>query len=81
MPRAVFDDVLKQYTSGLGEAGIDARNYRDAVEELLTLFPALPRSVLERYTVAIDGIIVHQAFLEQLGEHSELRFISPIRGG
>jgi len=79
--KAVFDDVLKQYTSGIEETAIEARDYRDAVEELLTRFPALPRNVLERYTVAIDGIVVHQAFLEKLGEQSELRFISPIRGG
>ena len=81
MPRAVFDDALKQYTSGIGETFIEAGDYRHAVEELLARYPGLPKHVLEKYTVAIDGIIVHQAFLEKLGEHSELRFISPIRGG
>ena len=81
MTKAIFDDVLNQYTSGIGETAIEARDYRDAVEELLNRFPALPRNVLERYTIAIDGIIVHQPFLEKLGEQSELRFISPIKGG
>ena len=81
MPRVVFDDVLKQHALGVNETSIAARNFRDAVEELLARFPGLPRHVLERYTVAIDGIIIHQAFLEELGSESELRFISPIRGG
>lgn len=81
MARAVFDEVLKQYTSGVRETSIDAHNYRDAAEELLAQFPALPRSILEKYTIAIDGTIVHHPFLEKLDDHSELRFISPISGG
>lgn len=81
MPKVVFDSFLKQYTAGIGEVFIAAGDYRAAVEELLTRFPELPRDIVERYRVAIDGVIVHRPFLESLGERSELRFISLIGGG
>jgi len=81
MPRVVFDDRLQQYTSVAHEIMVEVGTFRDAVDELLRRFPTIPRDVLEQYSVAIDGVVVHRPFLEQLGEQTELRFISPIRGG
>ncbi|MCX2981017.1 hypothetical protein EYC98_09090 [Halieaceae bacterium IMCC14734] len=86
MPTVVLTGDLRRYT-GLGEQGqieevqVQALNYRAVRRELQAMFPLLEDAVLDKYGVAIDGVMVQTPLLETLEPDSELVFIAKIAAG
>lgn len=83
MARVVLTDSLsKQFTGGVGDFDIAAPTVRKLIRELEARYPGLGAQVEEGFiSVAIDGEIHQDAFLEELREDSEVAFLPAIRGG
>jgi molybdopterin synthase sulfur carrier subunit len=83
MARVVLTDSLsKQFTNEAGEFEIAASSVRQLIRELDARYPGLGTQVEEGFlSVAIDGEIYQDAFLEELREDSEVAFLPAIRGG
>ena len=83
MARILLTDSLsKQFTGGAGDFDIAAPTVRKLIRELEARYPGLGAQVEEGFiSVAIDGEIHQDAFLEELREDSEVAFLPAIRGG
>lgn len=81
MPRVILGGELRRYTGSVEEVEVQASNYRAARRELQQLFPLLDDTVLDKFSVAIDGVLIQTPFLETLEPDSELVFIPKIAGG
>ena len=80
MAKVVFPDSFVVVTGGDRELTTEATNYRELVNELKSRWPELTE-MLDKTAVAIDGQIYQDAFLEAIGESSEVFFMARIEGG
>ena len=83
MARIILTDSLsKQFTGGDNEFEIVASSVRSLIRELNNLYPGLGTQVSDgTLSVAIDGDIYQDAFLEELKPESEVAFLPKIGGG
>jgi molybdopterin converting factor small subunit len=81
MAHVVFTGDLRLHTGGREQAVVEASSYRAAIRELQRQFPALTDSVLEKFSVSIDGVLIKSPLLETLEPDSELVFFPRISGG
>ena len=83
MARIILTDSLsKQFTGGDNDFEIVASSVRSLIRELNNLYPGLGTQVSDgTLSVAIDGDIYQDAFLEELKPHSEVAFLPKIGGG
>ena len=81
MTTVVFATEMQQHTGGLTQTEIMATNYRQAIKELSGRFPRLAEDDYQKFSIAIDGSIIHTPLLESFAEDSELVFIAKIAGG
>lgn len=72
---------LKQFTGGVNEIVVGARNVRQMFRELGEQFPELAPHLEEGLAVAIDGQIYQDALLEPIGETSDVHILPQIAGG
>lgn len=80
MARVCFPENVLPYTAGVREATVPATNYRDLLTALELRYPGI-REKLDKASVAIDGLIYQDAFLEPLARDSEVHFLPRIEGG
>ena len=83
MARIILTDSLsKQFTGGDNDFEIVASSVRSLIRELNNLYPGLGTQVSDgTLSVAIDGDIYQDAFLEELKPDSEIAFLPKIGGG
>ena len=83
MARIILTDSLsKQFTGGDSDFEIVASSVRSLIRELNNLYPGLGTQVSDgTLSVAIDGDIYQDAFLEELKTDSEVAFLPKIGGG
>lgn len=78
--KVIFSSELQKFT-GEVQAQVQATNYRGVVAEIVAKYPDLPEDEILKMAVAIDGEIIHDPFLEQIQEGSEVHFLYRISGG
>lgn len=76
----VFSSELQQLT-GETDTHSSERIFKDIVADLAARYPKLDSEKLLGMAVAIDGEIIHQPFLEEVADQSELHFLYRISGG
>ena len=83
MARIILTDSLsKQFTGGDNDFEIVASSVRSLIRELNNLYPGLGTQVSDgTLSVAIDGDIYQDAFLEELKPDSAVAFLPKIGGG
>ena len=81
MATVFFADEMQQYTGGRRKIEIEAGDYRRALSELSCKFPELTSELYDKFSVAIDGAIIHTPLLEKFQSNSELVFIPKLSGG
>ena len=83
MARIILTDSLsKQFTDGNSDFEIVAPSVRSLIRELDNLYPGLGTQISDgTLSVAIDGDIYQDAFLEELHPDSEVAFLPKIGGG
>ena len=64
-----------------GEIEIDARNVRELLQALEQHVPGIGKLVEEGLSIAIDGDIIQDPFLEPTAPDCEIHFLPPIQGG
>ena len=83
MARIILTDSLsKQFTDGNSDFEIVASSVRSLIRELDNRYPGLGTQISDgTLSVAIDGDIYQDAFLEELHPESEVAFLPKIGGG
>ncbi len=70
-----------QYTDGETEVTVAAKNVRQMVTALEAKYPGLGTEINQSMSVAIDGTILPDPFLEEVTEESEIFVLPKIGGG
>ena len=73
--------TAQQYTNGLTEIMVDASNVRQMVRALEAKYPGLGDEIQTTMSVAIDGTILPDPFLEEISASSEIYILPKIGGG
>ena len=73
--------TAQQYTNGLTEIKVDASNVRQMVRALEAKYPGLGVEIQTTMSVAIDGTILPDPFLEEISDSSEVYILPKIGGG
>ena len=83
MARIILTDSLsKKFTDGNSDFEIVAPSVRSLIRELDNRYPGLGTQISDgTLSVAIDGDIYQDAFLEELQPDSEVAFLPKIGGG
>jgi molybdopterin converting factor small subunit len=83
MARIILTDSLsKRFTDGNSDFDIVAPSVRSLIRELDNRYPGLGTQISDgTLSVAIDGDIYQDAFLEELKADSEVAFLPKIGGG
>ena len=83
MARIILTDSLsKKFTDGNSDFEIVAPSVRSLIRELDNRYPGLGTQISDgTLSVAIDGDIYQDAFLEELHPNSEVAFLPKIGGG
>ena len=80
MVKVVLSENFSLLADGCRELELSVDNYRDVIAELVARWPQLV-PLLERSSVAIDGLIYQDAMYEPLQSNSEIFFMPRIEGG
>ena len=80
MVKVVLSENFSLLADGCRELELSVDNYRDVIAELVARWPQLA-PLLERSSVAIDGLIYQDAMYEPLQSNSEIFFMPRIVGG
>lgn len=81
MAKVFFSSGLRQYTGGVAEIEVSATNVRRLIAALDERFPGIGERLSHGTSVAIDGDIIADAFLEPVGDTSEVHFVQTLAGG
>ena len=81
MTRVVLNGNLRQYSGGVSEFELDAKNVRQLFAQLGERHPELAPHLEEGIAVAIDGEIFQDALFASIGPDSEVHIIPKIAGG
>ena len=81
MARVVVWSSLKRHTGGQAELQIDAINVRQLLDKLGLAYPGLKPQLDRGVSVAIDGVIFRDGWLEPLKPNSEVFLLPRMAGG
>ena len=81
MARVFLAGGLRDLAGGASEIEVDAPDVRALVRALNARFPGFAERVDGAMSIAIDGDIIDDPFLEPLQAHSEVHFLPPVSGG
>ncbi len=73
--------TAQQFTDGVTEVHVEARNANQMVKALEVKFPGLGTAIEQTMSIALDGVILPDAFLEKVDEDSEIFILPKIGGG
>jgi molybdopterin synthase sulfur carrier subunit len=73
--------TAQQYTNGQTAVDVEASNVRQMVKALEGKFPGLGTEIQQSMSVAIDGVILPDPFLEAVNDDSEIFVLPKIGGG
>ena len=82
MARVILTGGLTRHlTGGKTEFEVDAKNVRALIRELDARYPGLGPQLESEMSVAIDGEIHNEPFLQPVAPASEVCFVPRLRGG
>jgi sulfur-carrier protein len=81
MPHVTLIGNLRQFTGGVTELDVEAKNIRQLFAALGQRFPELAPHLKEGLAVAIDGQIYQDALLIPIAENSDVQVLPQIAGG
>ncbi len=81
MAHVIFPHSLAGQVGDIRELEIPASNVRELLRELERRYPGIERSIIDEMSIAIDGEIFSDPFLEPIAPESEVHFLARLRGG
>ena len=81
MIKVILGSNLKNITNGVDELELEATSVRSLIKELDRQYPGIADALESGFALAIDGEVIANPGYEKLAKVSEVRFLSPMRGG
>ena len=81
MIKVFLEPNLKNFTNGVEELELEATSVKSLIAEMDRRYPGIADALESGYALAIDGEVIANPGYEKLAEVSEVRFLSPLRGG
>ena len=81
MTKVFLGSSLKIFTNGVEELEVEANSVKSLIVELERQFPGIAEVLDSGFALAIDGEVIANPGYEKLKEVSEVRFLSPLKGG
>ena len=81
MARIVLGSGLSRFANGTAELEVDAADVRALIRVLEERFPGIRELIETSMSIAIDGDIIQDPFLEPTAPDCEIHFLPPIQGG
>ena len=81
MIKVFLGSNLKNFTNGMEELEVEATSVKSLIAEMERQYPGIADALESGFALAIDGEVIANPGYEKLAEVSEVRFLSPMRGG
>ena len=81
MIKVILGTNLKNITNGLDELELEATSVKSLIAEMDRRYPGIADALQSGFALAIDGEVIANPGYEKLKEVSEVRFLSPLKGG
>ena len=81
MIKVFLGSNLKNFTNGVEELEVEATSVKSLIAEMDRRYPGIADALQSGFALAIDGEVIANPGYEKLAEVSEVRFLSPMRGG
>ena len=81
MIKVFLGSILKNFTNGVDELELEATSVKSLIAEMDRRYPGIADALESGFALAIDGEVIANPGYEKLAEVSEVRFLSPMRGG
>jgi len=81
MTKVFLGSSLKKFTNGVEELEIETTSVKSLIADLERQFPGIAEALDSGFALAIDGEVIANPGYEKLKEVSEVRFLSPLKGG
>ena len=81
MTKVFLGSNLKNLTNGVEELEVEATSVKSLIADLDRQFPGIAEALDSGFALAIDGEVVANPGYEKLRDVSEVRFLSPLKGG
>ena len=81
MIKVILGSNLKNITNGLDELELEATSVKSLIAEMDRRYPGIADALQSGFALAIDGEVIANPGYEKLNKVSEVRFLSPLKGG
>ena len=81
MIKVFLGSNFKNFTNGVEELEVEATSVKSLIAEMDRRYPGIADALESGFALAIDGEVIANPSYEKLEEVSEVRFLSPMRGG
>ena len=81
MIKVFLGSNLKNFTNVVEELELEATSVKSLIAEMDRRYPGIADALESGFALAIDGEVIANPGYEKLAEVSEVRFLSPLRGG
>ncbi len=81
MIKVFLGSNLKNFTNVVEELEVEATSVKSLIAEMDRRYPGIADALESGFALAIDGEVIANPGYEKLAEVSEVRFLSPMRGG
>ena len=81
MIKVFLGSNLKNFTNGVEELEVEATSVKSLIAEMERQYPGIADALESGFALAVDGEVIANPGYEKLAEVSEVRFLSPMRGG
>ena len=81
MTKVFLGSSLKKFTNGVEELEIETTSVKSLIADLERKFPGIAEALDSGFALAIDGEVIANPGYEKIKEVSEVRFLSPLKGG
>ena len=81
MTKVFLGSNLKNLTNGVEELEIETTSVKSLIADLERQFPGIAEALDSGFALAIDGEVIANPGYEKIKEVSEVRFLSPLKGG
>ena len=81
MIKVFLGSNLKNFTNGVDELELEATSVKSLIAEMDRRYPGIADALESGFALAIDGEVIANPGYEKLNKVSEVRFLSPLKGG
>jgi len=81
MVKVALWGTLRQHADGQAEVEVDAETFKQLLDELSARYPGLQPQIKRGVSVAIDGVIYREAWLQPLRPENEIVLMPYMTGG